>query len=740
MATTQKKHDLNELNQIYTDAEACDAEIFAEMRSNLLLIAGEHYNRKQSSYFKRIRESKELSDQQKLRLTKNHIQKIHKSYVNNILTTAPGVGFLPKNEKELHDQKVAEMHHSVWQDGKERYQLDEQIDDWGDDFVGVGEVATKIFYDAQGGKILGHQHATDDETGELLYDEEGQPQLGDPVFEGEFIFEELYGFNLLRDPAAKLMRKSPYLIVRKMVDTKKLSEKYPDAKGKISESADRTIVVFDAAKNGYRKSNNEVLVREFFFRSCAQYPRGYYYIATQEVILADGELPGGIFPIVVQPMEKVQTTPRGRSVLKTARPYQIEINRGASKLAEHQITLGDDKILIQNGTSLSAGSVLPGIRGLNYTGKEPIVMQGRDGSQFLANIQAQIAEMYSVLNVAEDSEPSAQGQIDPYAMLFRSASQKKKFQRYIKRFERFLIQVAKTYIQLAKIHLPDNALIMAVGKTEQVNIPEFKQMSDMWCEVKVDAQSDDIETRMGKQLVLNHMIQFAGSQLKPEDLGKLMREMPYANFENSFADLTLDFDSANNIILALDRGEQPMGSMYDDKQYMVKRLVSRKRLADFRFLPPVVQQNYDKMIKQYENAIAMEVQQAQAAKDGFIPTGGYMVVCDIYVQDPANPANTRRARIPYEAIQWLIQRLETQGSTLQSLEAMNHGALSQMSQMMLAKNQGQPMPMAAQGPRPPAGAPQTIAPSRPPLSQPPGSYPASPASHGPMPGGPPQRP
>lgn len=734
MAEPAKKHSLDELEQLFTEAESCDAEIFAEMRSNLLLIAGEHYNRKQSAYFKRIRESKDLSDQQKLRLTKNHIQKIHKSYVNNILTTAPGVGFMPKNEKELHDQKVAEIHHSVWQDAKERYQLDEQIDDWADDFCGVGEVATKIFYDASGGKILGHRQATDEE-GTLLFNEVGEPELGDPVFEGEFVFEPIYGFNLLRAPEAKLMRKSPYLILRKMADKKWLIEKYPEAKGKITESADRTVVVFDASKSGYRKSNNEAMVREFFFRPCAMYPRGYYFITTKEVILSEGELPGGVFPIICQPMEKVQTTPRGRSVLKTARPYQIEINRGASKLAEHQITLGDDKILIQNGTSLSAGSVLPGIRGLNYTGKEPIIMPGRDGSQFLANIQAQITEMYSVLNVAEDSEPSAQGQIDPYAMLFRSASQKKKFQRYIKRFERFLIQVAKTYIQLAKIHLPDDALIQVIGKKEQVNIPEFKMSNDISCDVKVDAESDDIETRMGKQLVLNHMIQFAGSQLKPEDLGKLMREMPYANFEGSFSDLTLDFDSANNIILALDRGEQPMGSMYDDKQYMVKRLVSRTRQADFRFLPPVVQQNYSKMIQQYENAITMEQQQIQAAKDGFIPTGGYMVVCDIYVQDPANPANTRRARIPYESIQWLIQRLETQGSSLQQLESMNQGALAQMSQMMVANKQGIPPQGAAPGQRPPMQQPQ-----RPPISQPPSAPPMMAQGHGPMPGGPPQRP
>ena len=686
-----KEHDIAALEKLYTDAEGCDAEIFSEMRSNLLLISGEHYNKKQSSYFRRIRESKELNEQQKLRLTKNHIQKIHKSYVNNILSTAPGVGFMPKNEKELHDQKVSEMHHAVWQDGKEKYNLDESTDDWADDFCGIGEVAVKIFYDPNGGQILGHRQQLD-ENGGLALDEGGMPVLGEPVFEGEFVFENIHGFNLLRCPEAKVMRKSPYLISRKMVMKDWLTSRYPDLKSKIQESYDSTIVVFDGVKNGYRKAGNEVMVREFFFRPCAQYPLGQYFITTKECILEKGDLPGGIFPIIFGAMEKVQTTPRGRSVIKVARPYQAEINRAASKIAEHHITLGDDKLLIQNGTTVSAGMALPGIRSINFTGMTPTVMEGRSGAQYLEYMQAQIAEMYQVLNVAEDSEPSAQGQVDPYAILFRTASQKKKFQRYIKRFERFLIEVAKTYIRLCKIHMDDNALVCAVGKKERVNIPEFKKSDDTAYDVKVDAQSDDVETRMGKQLVLNHMVQYAGSQLKPEDLGKLMREMPYANFEGSFGDLTLDFDSANNIILALDRGERPNGSMYDDLPYMVKRLVSRMRQADFSYLDPQVQQNYQQMTQQYEHAISIQQQQIQAAKDGFIPTGGYMVVCDIYVADPASPEKTRRARLPYEALQWLVQRLETQGSGQQQLEDMNQGALAQMSQMMQSKQ-----PPAMQG-------------------------------------------
>src|SRR5271166_1967332 len=107
---TVKKHDINALNALYRDGDSVDQEVLAEYRSNLLLIAGEHYNRRQSSFYRRIRDSRELSQEQKMRLTKNHIQKIVKTYVNNILSADPNVGFTPKEESSIQNQKQAQMH------------------------------------------------------------------------------------------------------------------------------------------------------------------------------------------------------------------------------------------------------------------------------------------------------------------------------------------------------------------------------------------------------------------------------------------------------------------------------------------------------------------------------------------------------------------------------------------------------------------------------------------------------
>jgi hypothetical protein len=380
------------------------------------------------------------------------------------------------------------------------------------------------------------------------------------------------------------------------------------------------------------------------------------------------------------------------------RPYQAEINRAASKIAEHQITLGDDKLLIQNGTKATAGSTLPGVRTINYTGMEPKVLPGRGGEHYLNYLQSQVVELYQVMNVAEDMEEK-KGEVDPLALLFRAASQKKRFQRYVRRFERFLVEVARTYIKLAKIHMPEEQVVMAVGRSERVNISEFKQTHDLCYDIKLVPQSDDVETKFGKQITLNHALQYVGNKLEKEDIGKIMRAMPYGNFEESFSDLTLDYDAATNMILALDRGEVPEPSQYDNNVYMVRRLVARMRQADFKFLDPQIQQLYMQMTEHYEQQEVLRLQNIKAAQAEFIPVGGYMVKCDFYMPDPKDPSKTKRAEVPFTSLQWLIEQLETQGQSQEQLAAMNQGALSEMAQTMLQQKQmaqGNGMPQMPQ--------------------------------------------
>jgi hypothetical protein len=710
-ANQKKTHDIGELDQLYLDAESCDQEIFAEMRSNLLLISGEHWNRRNSNFFRRIRDNRELNEQQKLRLTKNHVANIHQIYCNHVLSQAPSVGFAPRNESEMQDQKAAELDHSVWRNIYDRASMDEKFDDWCDSMNGIGEVACKIFWDPDGGELIGYNPKVDPDGTPVVY-EDGSPAQGDPVYSGGFVYEEIYGFNLLRDPNCKEMRKSQFYIIRKMVDIDHLLEKYgdnPEIKSKITESRDDTMTVFDATKNQYRKAGAQCMVREFYFRPCRQYPEGQYFITVKNSILEQGTLPGGIFPIVWGYLDKIQTTPRGRGIVKRMRPYQAEINRAASKIAEHQVTLGDDKILIQNGTQVSQGVALPGVRAINFTGMTPTILAGRDGSQYLAYMQAQIAELYQIMNVQEIAmDGDKNSQVDPLTLLFRSATQKVKFQRYVKRFSRFVKEIATVTIQLAKIHLPDDAIVRAVGKCEQVNISEFKQNSDIFSQVEIDEQSEDIETKFGRQIMVQNLIQYAGNKLDKEDIGKLIRLGPYVNKEEGFTDLTLDYDISTNDILALDRGERPDINEFDNHAYLIKKLVSRMRKADFKFLPQEIQQNYSENLQVRQQLVVEQQDALRRAEQGFIPTSGYLVGCDMYVPIGNDPEKTRRARLPYDALIWLIQQLDAQGQNQQMLEQMNQGALTQMAGML--QNRGGTAPngmggLPPSGPTPGTGMP-----------------------------------
>lgn len=701
----KRGHDIADLQRMYREGDSADQVVFAEMRSNLLLVAGEHYQKREANFFKRIRDAKELSHEQRLRLTKNHVRKICQTYVNNIMATAPGVGFSPKDEKSPHDQKVAELHHSVWRDAFDRYNLDDLMDDWCDNFVQLGEVAVKIFFDEGLGELKGYSPKMEPDGSPSL-DEMGQmqPDKDKPVYTGQFVFEEIYGFNLLRPAAARDLQKAEWLGLRKMVDKDILLLQFPDAEHKhfIQASTDETYMVFDAVYGGYFRAENQVSVREYYFRPSKKYPKGYFYMTTKEGILAEGELPGGIFPIVVQCFDKIQTTPRGRSPVKQMRPYQAEINRSASKIAEHQVTLGDDKIMVQNGTKVSAGVSLPGVRTVSFTGATPTILEGRSGAQYLDYMNSQIAELYQVMNVAEDTEENVSN-LDPYVHLSRAARQKKKFQRYIKRFEKFLINVVKTHLSLAKIHLTEDALIYAVGSNERVNIAEFKAMPELCYEVKIEAQSDDIESKLGKQICLNHALQYVGQKLGPEDIGKIMRAMPFANFDESFDDMTIDYDNSVNDILALDRGENPPVNQYDNHIYNIKRLTSRMRKADYKFLSPQIQNNYQQKMQAHQQVAAQQTQEKQRAEQGFIPSGGYLVSCQFYVTDPSDPTGlkTRQARVPYQAMDWLLKQLEAQGQTQHALEALNPGVQAQMAGLMNGGGTPQPtggMPGSMNGP------------------------------------------
>lgn len=674
-----KQKKIEDLNKCYKEAESCDSEIFSEQRSNILLVAGEHYNRRNSAFWNRVRDSKDLSSDQKLRLTKNHIYKISKIRKNLILSHASGVRVYPNNESELQDQKSAELNQSVWSYIKIQQNLRKKTNQFVSDFFDIGEVAAKVYWDDSRGRFLGYEQEVN-ELGEGLLDENGEPKKGRPLFSGELVIERILAFNLLRAPEAKTMDDSPYLIYRKVVSYDHLMSMVQGDEEKekmVKEGKDETYFVFDSNKQNYNKENNVVTLREHYYRPCAEYPNGYFYICTDQGILWEGETPYGVFPIVYEGHDEVPTTPRHRSPLKQLRPWQIEINRAASKIAEHQVTLGDDKLIVQSGAKVTSGSILPGVRSIQVSGMAPTILPGRSGDQYFQYVESQIAEMYSAALIPEDAEEK--GEQDAWSSLWKAVRHKKKFILDSEKFESFLTKLCSVSLELAKHYFDENILVPIVGKNEFVNIAEFKNMSPQGFQIKIEPANDDLETTMGKQLMLNHILQYSSGQLGKEDIGRLIRLMPFANNEQTLSDFTLDYDRATNIILALDRGEQVEPNKYDTGPYIIKRLTARMSQSDFKMLSPEVQQNYEMTVGLYEDMEAKKAQELKAMQSDFIPTDGAQIKVAWYVKDPKNPSRSIQATLPASAINWLVQRLSEQGNGQEQL-AMNGAGASDIVQ------------------------------------------------------------
>lgn len=693
------KYNIGKLNDLYRSAETCDKEIFAEMRSNLLLVSGEHYKKTSKDLFERLRNSKQ-PEQSKIRLVKNHTQVVMSEYKNQILSAAPWVTPLPHNENELQDQKSAELHKAVWQDARSRHKLKEKIRDWVEDFIDMGECAVKVFFDPNKGAFKGYKQALN-EFGEPMFDEFGQPiSSKTPVFEGDVVFETILPFNLLRDPNSESMDESPYLIYRKMVPISELKKMVGDDQDKlelIQENSEQTFKVFDANKCEYVEQKDSVMVREYFYRPCVDYPNGYYYITIETGILFEGELPFGIFPIRHKTFDKVQTSCRGRSKIKHLRPVQAEINRAASSIAQTQITLGDDKVFTQNGSKITKGLNHPGLRHYNVTGSAPTIVQGRSGEQFFNYLLSQVKEIYQIGQVAELLEDKKHVQ-DPQAMLFANIRQKKRFSYYAEKFEDFLLDVCELYLETARHYFTPEKIVRAVGRREAINIEEFKAASKFDYRIKVEPVSDDIETMMGKQLNLQFILQYVGKNLDEETIGKIVRLMPFLNGEQLLDDLTIKYDNITNDILALDRGKQVPPHKYDDHPYVINKLVHRTKLADFAFLPQEVQYNYESKIAAHEELEAQKQKDLLEAQSGFIPSGGGISKVDMYetYTTSTGKKSQRRMVLPSEALLWLKNRLEKQGTSQDRLQDMNTQAQAEIGNFL---NQMQPQgmdPMATQ--------------------------------------------
>jgi hypothetical protein len=296
---------LEDLARMYLEGYECDKRMFSEMRTNLQLLAGQHYLREGSRYWNRIRSTRKLSYEQKLKLTKNHIQKITKVYRDNIETYAPGVAFEAANPKELSDQKSAQMVDSYWSYVDEQSGFNEFVHTTIKNFVEIGECCCKVFWSMDGGQIVGYEaEMEEDEDGNQTPKKDENDLLipsDTPVYGGKLKFEIFEAYNLRRDPAASSMKDSPYVTYTKLLPKRKVASLTKDDEMKQKLLHDMPVQeysVYDNNTGSYRTEKNQVVIKETYFRPAPAIPNGYYYIWTDSFKITEGELPYGIFPII----------------------------------------------------------------------------------------------------------------------------------------------------------------------------------------------------------------------------------------------------------------------------------------------------------------------------------------------------------------------------------------------------------------------------------------------------------
>lgn len=705
-------HDIGELNAIYNDANTADKAIFAEQRSNLLLVSGDHYAKRNWAYNKMARGTDSESNEPRLRITKNMTHKVYRYYMASILDYAPNVRIEPSNKFEPQDVKDAEMYQSVKEYWDRMYRMKERRREFAADFVAVGEVCAKIIFDPNQGDFIGYEQLIEngepvfeegepmidistgqqaiDEMGTPLFNLEPVPDYSKPVFKGKFEIERVPGFNLLRSASATSMRGAECWIVRKMVSKKKLEKQYADQPEKLAAiskaAAEEEFVVFEKTSSQYARSKDEVLVKEYYFPSCHQYPEGYFYITTVGGKLEEGPLPGGLFPLIWAGFDEFVSTPRARGIIRVARPYQAEINRSSSATAMQQITVGDDKVLYQAGTKMAQGALLPGVRGLTYQGQPPTILPGRDGSQYYQYTANTKTEMEDNLMMHEVMQEKGHA-FDPTAFLFATAVERKHFSLYTEKFEQFLVDFYTLAMEQCKIYLPDDELVYAVGKRELVNLSEFRKADKLRTQIKVTPSNDTIQSKLGNYHTGMQLLQYVGKNLERKDIGKIIRSLPFIDFGKNFDDFSIDEVNAENEILALERGDTPVVYPHEDHEYSVMRLVARMKEPDFKFLPPQVQQAYNVMVQKHNAVIAENAAKVAAAKNEFIPVDGPLVKVDMYVPKE-NGEGTERAVLPQRAVEWLYAQYKVQGVTLEKLKSMNQANVAQIADQMMTIMQG----------------------------------------------------
>lgn len=721
----KKRLSIDDLNEMVSRSERSLEAHFAEIRTNILFDIGFHHPKIDSARGRGRDASKK-----KIRICKNYIQLITKFIRNSIQNRAPDGGCYPRNEKELSDQKSAELNQSVYEFMKEDSQLASVYAQIVADFVVPGETHTKVFFDPNAGEFLGwesdeseDEEIDDDDNDEESEDEdkesdeyeiEGDEANPDTIpvkgekrakFAGKIIYERIPPFNLLTDPDADSERTCKWVCIKKYLSRKELMDRYWDSEEKagiIKRSGKDKVDWFNGFTGNYSDGNeNEVELRELFFKPCNDFPEGHFVYFTDAGVLERGTLPDG-FPIFSEVFDQSPDSPRGYSIVKIAKPFQVEINRVSAAAILESITLGHSTVLYPTGDKPTTHGIGNGMKGLEYHGvRPPEVLPGRSGEQYIEYARNLVDELFKACMVPQLDEDKQPGSNDAQAMLGRALRDKMRFSIYGEKIENLICRMISYSLKLARRYLPDDQIIPIVGKTEAVNIAEFKNTSPQSFQIRIKPRSDDFTNVYGKSLQIIQSLQYVGNQLPPEAISGMIRKLPFLNGEAILKDYTVWEDLADALILSLDRGEIPFFFERCNHDYVIQRLQMRMNENDFPTLDQQIQMNYNDRYMAHLQIMQQQQQEEAASTAGYIPSGGGLISADFYIT--TETGKQQRVRIPYESMDWLVKRLAQQGSSVEKITNLPGSAqadLGALNQQAGLTNEPQQQPQLNTAPLP----------------------------------------
>jgi hypothetical protein len=689
MTDQTKPLSASELNRLFEESKNQCSEHLSDLRVHNNLYQGNHFNKKGTRANRAMEESAGGNEEIKIRITKNHVNTICKYIKNSITSMAPTGSIAPKDPGEMQDQKSAQIHKMVFDDYKYRNKFNSQLRRWVDDFVVSGEVFVNVFWDPSKGLKVTPNPSYNPLTQQLE-----QPA---PYPEGDVVIERIFPWDIRLDPGAKDFDEAMWVGYEKMVDPqviRTLFRDHPELDKLVKEDTDDTYKVFEAASGSYKVIKGKVKLRQVYYRQCDQYPNGQYVFFTKETIAAQGDLPvdknGNVFfPIIYKGFDEVPTSARSTSIIKQIKPEQFECNRCASSIALIQMTVGFDKMIVPTGGEVSSGGTKAGVRIIKVPGgkQNADIIQGRSGDQFLATLQQSISEMYSKTGVPENWDEKTQD-TDIMATLYKSMRQKTRFSTYGDKFSEFIIDVIEMVLRLKKAYMLDETFFRVTGKQEYQNIAEFRSMDDLGYQVKIEAATEDLESKFGRYMSLMQTMQYAGKDLDKNTMGLMLKNLPFMNTEEIYSKMTMPYENAKNIMLALDRGEMPEISQIEDPLYIAEELNHRMRKPDFKYLNEQIKGAYQQQLDAYNQIYTEKTREVQMAQQGFIPFDGPTVPVDGMYEEvigPSGQPKTQRVQIEQSALNWLLEKKKQQGSVMGNIVNLPLGQQAQLAEQF---NQG----------------------------------------------------